>query len=405
MRGPFAVLAALALGALLALGGARGAEATSWVAFGDSSPAWSPDGTRSAFESSLRGSRGPDAPALYVARADASRPVQVAGDASTPAWSPDGRQLAFASGSGRQAACGQGGCGPIICCRPPTAILAMGAEGTPTRVVAAPPGYNRDPAWSSDGRRIAFSNLRDRTTLYVVEVDGSGLTALTSDDATEWDPAWSPDGRQLAFARTTPGGRAAVYVMRPDGSGRRRVTDQQGWDPAWSPDGTRIAFSNDRGIFVVNADGAGLRRLTGDGSDPAWSPDGRRIAFSSTHGSEDVLPMTIRLFVVNADGTGRAVLTDPRVLSASLATVPGRPRVGRVLAARLTLEPARPVSSADVRCEARLPRAPLPLVSRSGGEGTATCRWRVPRTASGKRIVGFVGVTGVVTHRFARRAR
>jgi TolB protein len=84
--------------------------------------------------------------------------------------------------------------------------------------------------------------------------------------------------------------------MAADGSGIRQLTDEPGVDdawPAWSPDGTKIAFTRRRrdsgglrltgpdDIYVINADGSGLRQLANDAADPAWSPDGSRIAFSS----------------------------------------------------------------------------------------------------------------------------
>ena len=99
-------------------------------------------------------------------------------------------------------------------------------------------------------------------------------------------PLWSPDGRRLAFTRGQGGG--SVYVVNADGSGERNLTRGPVRDFAWSPDGRKIAFDSVRDgnseIYVVNADGSGQRRLTRNaGARPrsAWSPDGRKIAFAA----------------------------------------------------------------------------------------------------------------------------
>ena len=100
-------------------------------------------------------------------------------------------------------------------------------------------------------------------------------------------PAWSPDGRKLAFVSQRDG-NSEIYVMNADGSAQENLTRQPASDshPSWSRDGRRIVFVSRRDgnaeIYVMNADGSGLRNLTrtpSDDLDPAWSPDGRAIAF------------------------------------------------------------------------------------------------------------------------------
>lgn len=149
---------------------------------------------------------------------------------------------------------------------------------------------------------IAYESTRDANTdIYLV--DAHGFTRLTSDPAFDGEPAWSPDGRRIAFVSNRDGQRH-IYVMSGDGSGVAQLTAGSGQEraPAWSPDGSKIAFSSDRDsignydIYLMNADGSGVIRLTarGGGGGPAWSPDGTKIAFSRLGD----------IWVMNADGTG-----------------------------------------------------------------------------------------------------
>jgi Tol biopolymer transport system component len=135
-----------------------------------------------------------------------------------------------------------------------------------------------------------------------MNADGSGVRRLAGNVA--WRaPVWSPDGRRIAFTD------AGIYVMNTDGTGQRRLITRDGGGPAWSPDGRRIAFAGSVGrgfhnmeIYVVNADGSEQRRLTHNtwhDSNPVWSPDGRRIAFESNR----------QVWVMNADGSGQRRLT------------------------------------------------------------------------------------------------
>jgi hypothetical protein len=158
--------------------------------------------------------------------------------------------------------------------------------------------YARDPAWSSDKRRIAFSDDGD---IYVMNADGSGLTRLTnSPDRSDLAPTWSPDGQQIVFCSNTQSVFVeSIYKMNADGSGLIHLIDYHCFNPEWSPDGSKIVLD---GVYVMNPDGSNLVQLTDGGDTPSWSPDGQKIIFSrSTTGSE--------FLVINADGSGLTQLT------------------------------------------------------------------------------------------------
>lgn len=160
------------------------------------------------------------------------------------------------------------------------------------------------PAWSPDGKTIAFASDRnDDAEIYLVDADGANPRNLTWRGMTaEITPAWSPDGKQLVFA-SQRGKHFQILVMDRFGRDQRAITDGS-FDchyPAWSPDGRRIAFTGDRNgnfdLYLIDIDGGNLARLTDDDAwngQPAWSPDGARLAFTSTRdGSGDIWIMDV----------------------------------------------------------------------------------------------------------------
>ena len=116
-------------------------------------------------------------------------------------------------------------------------------------------------------------------------------------------PAWSPDGRQIAFVTRVGRAEQQISIVHRDGGAPRRLST--GYAPAWSPNGTRIAFVvarvGDSQIYVMNSDGTALRRLTSDGANmlPLWSPDGQWLAFLTAN------ERGLGLYVMRPDGTGR----------------------------------------------------------------------------------------------------
>jgi hypothetical protein len=205
-----------------------------------------------------------------------------------PAWSPDGSRIAFDAQSG-------GG---------ETQIHVMDANGSNLQALTKAPEWNYLPAWSPDGARIAFVSNRDgNDEIYVMNADGSGQERLTSDPDEDLSPTWSPDGSRIAF-QSNRDGFNRIYVMDADGSGVIRLTDSEGFDPAWSPDGARIAFvsttDGNPEIYVMSSDGSNVTRVTHDPShdgNPNWSPNGSKIAFESDRDGD------VRVYVMNSNGT------------------------------------------------------------------------------------------------------
>lgn len=162
---------------------------------------------------------------------------------------------------------------------------------------------DRDPAWSPDGRRIAFASHRDDNwDLYIMEVDSGVITRLTYTPGFEGAPSWSPDGLWLAYEGYSQDTQNLdVYIISANpaqaaSEGARRVTYSPGPDiePAWSPgEGRHIAYASWRGssydVVVIDLGPVANREetalnLTGTAgvneSFPAWSPDGTRVAYS-----------------------------------------------------------------------------------------------------------------------------
>jgi Tol biopolymer transport system component len=219
----------------------------------DSSPAWSPDGSRIAFVRRYDGRRE----AVFVMNADGGgkrRVTSYPGGRGLVAlsWSPDGERIAFVRNE---------------------SIWVVNAEGTAPRRLIRNAGL---PAWSPDGSKILFVGQRggqgSSTEIWVANADGTGQRRLTHGDGA-WNPAWSPDGRRIAFSR----GESGIFLMRQNGTAVRRVA-RGDWPfcLTWSPDGRSIAFCRFAGVVIVNASGGRPRTLVRGYAvqSVAWSPTG-----------------------------------------------------------------------------------------------------------------------------------
>lgn len=208
--------------------------------------------------------------------------------------------------------------------------------GSPLRRLTEGPGFDVQPAWSPDGRRIVFARgdaLTSQADIYVINADGTGLINLTNTPGTvDFGPAFSPDGRNIVFNSDQASPEALPRVLRNEPDGDLYVMDADGGnvvqltsgprgqkDPSWSPDGKWIAFGEtisyherlafpDRDIRLlgfIRPDGDGMRllpELPEGAVSPQWSPDGKKIVFYSEQGDRDI-------WLINADGTSPKNLT------------------------------------------------------------------------------------------------
>lgn len=251
---------------------------------------------------------------MPVAGGPATRVVDI--HAEYPDWSPDATVIAFDDGENLH------GASRAV---PNGHIYTVGADGSGFRQITFQ-GAAFSPSWSPDGTRLAVgAHIRGSAAgIAWVDLSTGTKTAVTSNPFPGyWDgePDVSPTGDRIAFIRVRElierGGQrnlAAIFVVDADGSGLRRLTPWHldAGTPTWSPDGTRIAFNNHdhsiendpSQIFTIAPNGSHLTRLTSGTATgsfwPAWSPDGSRIVFTRYGTGAAISPLP--LGSIPADG-------------------------------------------------------------------------------------------------------
>lgn len=273
---------------------------------------------------------------LWTMSPDGSNPTQLTDDSirgpalppfvpvydDGPKWSPDGTKIAFFSNRNYM-----------------FALYTMNADGSGVELVTDRMLSPSALAWSPDGGKLAFADggaiviglNQPFTDIYLINLNGSGLTKLTSNSGLNGFPSWSPDGRQIVFSSNRDG-MHKIYVMNADGSNQHAVAER-GTQPSWSPDGSKILFVGGQGdaigcgttsgnficeqLYTVTPHGRDLTQLTHYAASyqmPKWSPDGTKILFARNlttliiyddplFGGRGITERGRAIFVMNADGS------------------------------------------------------------------------------------------------------
>jgi TolB protein len=246
---------------------------------------WSPDGKKIVFSSSDQNGAG-----LFVLDSEGGKVKRLTyGTDGGAAWSPNGKTIAFTRYNSRNGgqvlaihADGTSKAKPAV-----EGIISPAAEDAVTELTDGS-NYDADLAWSPDGTKIVFASDRSGTfRLYVMDPDGHNVRELTqvNNPGGNAYPAWSPDGKRIAYTNSAPDGSRQIFVIDADGKNTKQLTVNGNFNcyAAWSPDGKKIAYmsfdavKSKGSLALMNPDGSEQKIIcrdqgVGHNGRPAWKP-------------------------------------------------------------------------------------------------------------------------------------
>jgi TolB protein len=162
------------------------------------------------------------------------------------------------------------------------AIFIADADGRHKKSVITPKSkyeFNQDPTWSPDGKKLAYYKQGAPGFLRVLDLQSNQARSILNEYVQH--PSWSPTGNRIAFSKIAALG---IYIVNADGTNLQKLSGklaESGYDPEWSPDSREILFRCS-GLCLMNADGSNQHELHIGGDGYAWSPDGTKIARSAS---------------------------------------------------------------------------------------------------------------------------
>ncbi|MEJ2395406.1 MAG: Tol-Pal system beta propeller repeat protein TolB [Candidatus Thiodiazotropha sp.] len=239
--------------------------------------------TRVAYITSVNQADGSQRIDLNIADADGYNPETIVSSSEplmSPAWSPDGRKLAYVSFEGGR-----------------SAIYVQEVYTGKRQKVTSFKGINGAPAWSPDGRKLAMALSKDgNPDIFVYDLASRKLQAVVRHYAIDTEPSWSPDGRDIVFT-SDRGGKPQIYRVSAYGGRAERVTFQNSYNAraSYSPDGKLLALvtreDGNYRIAVQDLD-SGVMQVLSQGSldeSPSFAPNGSMIIYASKTGRRGVL--------------------------------------------------------------------------------------------------------------------